>query len=198
MKTRVGIIGGTGYTGVELLRLLLLHPEVEVTAITSQKYAGLPIDQVFPSLTERLQLKCEELSIDQIAEKVDFIFAAVPHKTAMETVPLFYQRGKRVVDLSADFRLRDPAVYERWYHKAYLPGVTVRVRLWIAGASPGGDPKSQDRWKSRMLSHRRTDSADSSPEARDHFFREHHRRFEIGREWCRKGCCIRVSLLRGE
>jgi N-acetyl-gamma-glutamyl-phosphate reductase len=121
MKTRVGIIGGTGYTGVELLRLLLLHPEVEVTAITSQKYAGLPIDQVFPSLTGRLQLKCEELSIEQIAEKVDFIFAAVPHKTAMETVPLFYQRGKRVVDLSADFRLRDPSVYERWYLKHLCP-----------------------------------------------------------------------------
>ena len=124
MKTRVGIIGGTGYTGVELLRLLLLHPEVEVTAITSQKYAGLPIDQVFPSLTGRFQLKCEELSVDQIAEKVDFIFAAVPHKTAMETVPLFYRQGKRVVDLSADFRLQDPAVYERWYREAYLPGVT--------------------------------------------------------------------------
>ena len=121
MKTRVGIIGGTGYTGVELLRLLLLHPQVEVTAITSQKYAGLPIDQVFPSLTGRLQLKCEELSIEQIAEKVDFIFAAVPHKTAMETVPLFYQREKRVVDLSADFRLRDPSVYERWYQKHTCP-----------------------------------------------------------------------------
>jgi N-acetyl-gamma-glutamyl-phosphate reductase len=121
MKTRIGIIGGTGYTGVELLRLLLLHPEVEVTAITSQKYAGLPIDQVFPSLTGRLQLKCEELSIEQIAEKVDFIFAAVPHKTAMETVPLFYRRGKRVVDLSADFRLRDPSVYERWYQKHTCP-----------------------------------------------------------------------------
>jgi len=121
MKTRVGIIGGTGYTGVELLRLLLLHPEVEVTAITSQKYAGLPIDQVFPSLTQRLRLKCEELSVDQIAEKVDFIFAAVPHKTAMETVPLFYQRGKKVVDLSADFRLKDPTVYERWYFKHLCP-----------------------------------------------------------------------------
>ena len=121
MKTRIGIIGGTGYTGVELLRLLLLHPEVEVTAITSQKYAGLPIDQVFPSLTGRLQLKCEELSVEQIAGKVDFIFAAVPHKTAMETVPLFFRMGKRVVDLSADFRLRDPAVYERWYQKHTCP-----------------------------------------------------------------------------
>ena len=106
MKTRLGIIGATGYTGLELLRLLLLHPEVEVTALTSQKYAGIPIDQVFPSLMKHLQLKCEELSIEQISKKTDFIFTAVPHKTAMETIPPFYKEGKRVVDLSADFRLK--------------------------------------------------------------------------------------------
>ncbi len=117
MKTKVGIIGATGYTGVELLRLLLHHPEVEVTALTSQKYAGTPIDQAFPSLMKHLQVKCEELSIDQISKKTDFIFTAVPHKTAMETVPLFYQKGKRIVDLSADFRFKDPAVYEKWYQK---------------------------------------------------------------------------------
>jgi len=121
MKTKVGIIGATGYTGVELLRLLLHHPEVEVTALTSQKYAGLPIDQVFPSLMKYLQLKCEELNLDQVSRKTDFIFTAVPHKTAMETVPSFVQRGKRVVDLSADFRLQDPAVYERWYQKHTAP-----------------------------------------------------------------------------
>jgi N-acetyl-gamma-glutamyl-phosphate reductase len=117
VKTRVGIVGATGYTGVELLRLLVQHPEVEVTVLTSQKYAGVPIDQVFPSLTGRLQIKCEELTIDLISQKTDFIFTAVPHKTAMETVPLFYQKGKRVVDLSADFRIKDPEVYERWYQK---------------------------------------------------------------------------------
>src|SRR4030042_4444572 len=114
MKTRVGVIGATGYTWVELLRLLLLHPEVEVTALTSQKYAGVPIDQAFPSLIKHLQLKCEELSVDQISKKTDFIFAAVPHKTAMQTVPLFYRQGKKVVDLSADFRFKDPGVDEHW------------------------------------------------------------------------------------
>src|SRR4030043_240607 len=121
MKTKVGIIGATGYTGVELLRLLLHHPEVEVTALTSQKYAGLPIDQVFPSVMKYLQLKCEELNLDQVSKKTDFIFTAVPHKTAMETVPPFVQRGKKVVDLSADFRFQDPAVYERWYQKHTAP-----------------------------------------------------------------------------
>jgi N-acetyl-gamma-glutamyl-phosphate reductase len=117
MKTRVGIIGATGYTGVELLRLLLHHPQVEVAALTSQKYAGMPIDLVFPSLMKHLPLKCEELSVDQISKKTDFVFTAVPHKTAMEVVPLFHRQGKRIVDLSADFRFRNAAVYEKWYQK---------------------------------------------------------------------------------
>jgi N-acetyl-gamma-glutamyl-phosphate reductase len=117
MKTRVGIIGATGYTGEELLRLLLRHPQVEVTALTSQKYAGVSIDQVFPSLMKSLRLKCEELAVDQISKKADFIFTAVPHKTAMEVVPLFHRQGKRIVDLSADFRFKDAGVYERWYQK---------------------------------------------------------------------------------
>ena len=121
MKTRRGIVGATGYTGVELLRLLLLHPEIEITALTSQKYAGMPIDQVFPSLTGCLDLKCEELSMDRVAAKTDFVFTAVPHKTAMETVPSFYHAGMRVVDLSADFRFQDAAVYEKWYQKHTCP-----------------------------------------------------------------------------
>jgi N-acetyl-gamma-glutamyl-phosphate reductase len=117
MKTKVGIIGATGYTGLELLRFLIHHPEIEIMALTSQKYAGVEIDKVFPALTNRLQIKCEELSPERISEKTDLIFTAVPHKTAMETVPLFHRLGKKVVDLSADFRLRDPAIYERWYQK---------------------------------------------------------------------------------
>lgn len=115
MKIRVAVIGATGYTGLELLRLLLRHPEVEVTALTSQKYAGIPIDQVFPSLMKNLPLRCEELNPDQISKKADFVFTAVPHKTAMEIVPLFHQKGKRVVDLSADFRFKDAGLYEKWY-----------------------------------------------------------------------------------
>jgi N-acetyl-gamma-glutamyl-phosphate reductase len=121
VKTKIGIIGATGYTGQELLRFLLHHPEVEVTVLTSQKYAGVEIDRVFPTLMNHLQLKCEELSFDQISKKADFIFTAVPHKTAMETVPPFYREGKRVVDLSADFRFQDTAVYERWYQKHTCP-----------------------------------------------------------------------------
>ncbi len=117
MKTRVGIIGATGYTGLELLRFLIHHPKIEITALTSQKYAGIEIGQVFPALTNQIQIKCEELSAERISEKTDFLFTAVPHKTAMEIVPKFYRKGKRIVDLSADFRLKDANIYEKWYQK---------------------------------------------------------------------------------
>ncbi|MGZ3559965.1 MAG: N-acetyl-gamma-glutamyl-phosphate reductase [Thermodesulfobacteriota bacterium] len=117
MKTKVGIIGATGYTGLELLRFLIHHPQVEITALTSQKYAGVEIGQVFPALANQIQIKCEELSAERISEKADFLFTAVPHKTAMEIVPVFYRKGKRIVDLSADFRLKDANIYEKWYQK---------------------------------------------------------------------------------
>ncbi len=121
MKAKIGIIGATGYTGLELLRFLIHHPEVEITALTSQKYAGVSIGQVFPSLTDQIQVKCEELSAQRIAEKTDFLFTAVPHKTAMEIVPVFYRKGKRIVDLSADFRLKEASIYEKWYQKHTAP-----------------------------------------------------------------------------
>lgn len=75
------------------------------------------MDQVFPSLMKHLPLKCEELNVEQISKKTDFVFTAVPHKTAMEVVPLFHRQGKKIVDLSADFRFRNAAVYEKWYQK---------------------------------------------------------------------------------
>lgn len=117
MKTKVGIIGATGYTGLELLRLLIHHPEIEITALTSQKYVGVEIAKVFPTLSHHIQAKCEELSYKRISDKTDLLFTAVPHKTAMEIVPQFYRQEKRVVDLSADFRLRDANLYEKWYQK---------------------------------------------------------------------------------
>lgn len=113
----VGIIGATGYTGMELLRLLLHHPRVRVSVLTSRKYEGLTIDKVFPALRGHIDLVCEPLDFDRIAERSDFVFTAVPHKTAMQVVPHFHSRGKRVVDLSADFRFTDPRIYEKWYQR---------------------------------------------------------------------------------
>lgn len=118
---RVAIIGASGYTGVELARILCNHPEFELTAATSRQYAGKPLSEVFPNLLGKTDLICQNLTIDELCEQADLFFAAVPHKTAMDLVPQLLQAGKKVVDLSADFRLRDVAVYEEWYQEHSSP-----------------------------------------------------------------------------
>ncbi len=117
----VGIIGASGYTGVELARILSVHPEVRLTVATSRQYAGKPLSAVFPNLRKRVDLLCEDLTPEQLADRADFFFAAVPHKTAMALVPTLLAAGKKVVDLSADFRIRDAAVYEQWYQPHTCP-----------------------------------------------------------------------------
>lgn len=113
--TRVAIVGASGYTGVELARILCNHPKVELTAVTSRQYAGIPLAEVFPNLRSKVSLVCENLSIQELCDRSDVVFTAVPHKTAMDLVPQLLAAGKKVIDLSADFRLRDVAVYEEWY-----------------------------------------------------------------------------------
>lgn len=113
----VAIIGASGYTGVELARILCNHQDIQLTAATSRQYAGQPLAQVFPSLRHKTDLICENLTTEELCAKADLFFTAVPHKTAMDIVPNLLAAGKKVVDLSADFRLRDVAVYEEWYQK---------------------------------------------------------------------------------
>jgi N-acetyl-gamma-glutamyl-phosphate reductase len=112
---RAAIVGSTGYTGFELVSLLRYHPQVELTVLTSQSYIGQPISHVFPALRGVCSLVCEALNPESLVARADVIFVALPHKQAMEVVPGFIQAGKKVVDLSADFRFRDAAVYEAWY-----------------------------------------------------------------------------------
>jgi N-acetyl-gamma-glutamyl-phosphate reductase len=111
----VGIIGASGYTGAELARILYNHPEVRITAATSRQNAGRSLSEIFPSLRGKVDIICENLPVVELCEKADFFFTAVPHKTAMDLVPHLLAAGKKVVDLSADFRLRDVLVYEEWY-----------------------------------------------------------------------------------
>jgi N-acetyl-gamma-glutamyl-phosphate reductase len=113
----VAIIGASGYTGAELARILCNHPDTRLTAATSRQYAGQPLSQVFPNLRHKTELICENLSAEELCARADLFFTAVPHKTAMDIVPNLLAAGKKVVDLSADFRLRDVAVYEEWYQK---------------------------------------------------------------------------------
>lgn len=118
---RVAVAGASGYTGAELLRLLALHPEVEICSVTSRQHEGLPINRVFPSLSGFCDLTCEPLDVDAIAARVDLVFTALPHKSAMDVVPGFLKAGCRVVDLSADYRLHDQAIYEQWYQAHTSP-----------------------------------------------------------------------------
>jgi len=115
VAVRAAIVGSTGYTGFELVSLLQYHPEVQVTALTSQSYVGQPISQVFPALRGVCSLVCEALSPESLVARADVIFVALPHRQAMDVVPGFIRAGRKVVDLSADFRFRDVAVYEEWY-----------------------------------------------------------------------------------
>ncbi|RMG35185.1 MAG: N-acetyl-gamma-glutamyl-phosphate reductase [Gammaproteobacteria bacterium] len=111
---KVGIVGGTGYTGVELLRLLATHPGVELRAITSRSEAGRPVSELFESLRGHVDLVFSEPEPERLAE-CDLVFFATPNGTAMKMVPQLLEAGVRVIDLAADFRLRDPAVWEQWY-----------------------------------------------------------------------------------
>lgn len=118
---KVAIVGASGYTGVELIRLLLNHPQIEITCVTSRQNAGTSISSVFPSLLGRIDLQFDPVDLDLIIQKSEFVFTALPHKAAMAVVPDLLNAGKKVVDLSADYRLHDVKVYETWYDKHTSP-----------------------------------------------------------------------------
>ncbi len=120
-KTRVAIVGASGYTGVELLRILKLHPNVEVTVVTSRQNQGKRVEELFPSLHAYPDLRFSMPDMEEICEKADVVFTAVPHQTAMSVVPPLIEAGLKVIDLSADFRIRDQAVYEEWYQAHSAP-----------------------------------------------------------------------------
>ncbi|EXI65488.1 MAG: N-acetyl-gamma-glutamyl-phosphate reductase [Candidatus Accumulibacter adjunctus] len=111
---RVGIVGGTGYTGVELLRLLARHPEVQIASITSRGDAGTDVAQMFPNLRGRLRLRFEDPAKANL-KSCDIVFFATPNGVAMEQAPALLDAGVRIIDLAADYRIRDVADWSRWY-----------------------------------------------------------------------------------
>ncbi|MBF6058326.1 MULTISPECIES: N-acetyl-gamma-glutamyl-phosphate reductase [Thiomicrorhabdus] len=113
-RIQVGIVGGTGYTGVELLRLLANHPAVEVKAITSRSEAGLAVADMFPNLRGIYDLAFSEPKLD-VLSKCDVVFFATPHGVAMNMTPELIEAGVKVIDLAADFRIEDMDVWESWY-----------------------------------------------------------------------------------
>ncbi|MDR7015434.1 N-acetyl-gamma-glutamyl-phosphate reductase [Acinetobacter sp. 3657] len=110
----VGIVGGTGYTGVELLRLLLRHSQVQVSILTSRTEAGKRVADMFPSLRGHTELKFSDLDLDQL-KQCDVVFFATPHGVAMQHAEALVAAGTKVIDLAADFRLQNLAQFEKWY-----------------------------------------------------------------------------------
>lgn len=112
---RVGIVGATGYAGAELVRILLGHPDVKITIVTSRQYAGVSFSEVYPSMKGIMDTPCEEYHIDRLINQADVVFTALPHKLPMAFVPELIKNNMKVIDLSADFRFRNISVYEKHY-----------------------------------------------------------------------------------
>lgn len=119
--TRVCIVGATGYTGAELVRIIAGHPQVELSLLTSRNYAAERFAAVYPAMAGVVDLTCEAYDVDRVCESADFIFTALPHKLPMDIVPELLRRNKRVIDLSADFRFQDVSQYEAAYQEHSAP-----------------------------------------------------------------------------
>ncbi|NLL07244.1 MAG: N-acetyl-gamma-glutamyl-phosphate reductase [Clostridiaceae bacterium] len=112
----VGIIGATGYVGIEIVRLLQNHPEINITSVISQSFVGKKISDVYPNLRNVFDMECEGLDIDRISEKADIFITALPHGVSKEVIPKLVEKNKRIIDHSGDFRYKCVEVYEKWYN----------------------------------------------------------------------------------
>jgi N-acetyl-gamma-glutamyl-phosphate reductase len=145
---KVSIIGATGYTGEELLRILAGHPAVELVSITSESQTGEYIDNIYPHFTRFYHKKLASITeVDEIAAASDAVFIALPHGHAMEAGKKIVAHGAKVIDMGADYRFRDPAVYEKWYKVAHthagsgaVYGLTELYRDKVRAASIVGNP----------------------------------------------------------
>jgi len=117
--TAVSVMGGSGYVGGELLRLLASHPDSELQLVTSRRYASVPVHRVHPNLRGVLNLTFQEESLEAVAAKSEVVFTALPHGKSLSVVPELLDRGVKVIDLAADFRLKDPLAYKEYYGFAH-------------------------------------------------------------------------------
>lgn len=113
--TRIAILGATGYTAVELIKILLRHPQAEIVAVTSRQEGNPHIAMIHPSLTNRLDLRLENLSPAEVASRAECVFSCLPHGASAAVIPALLDAGCRVVDFSADYRLQSAAVFQEWY-----------------------------------------------------------------------------------
>jgi N-acetyl-gamma-glutamyl-phosphate reductase len=146
--TRVAVVGATGYAGAELVRILTIHPEVELTVLTSRQYAGTRFDAIYPGMATLTDLVCEPFDTEAIGARADVVFLALPHKLPMEIAPSLLDAAVRVIDLSADFRFASRERYEAVYQPHAAPellssavyGLSELFREQIAAADLVGNP----------------------------------------------------------
>ncbi len=115
----VGIAGATGYTGEELIAILLRHPEVRITNVSASADRLKPISEIIPKFSGRIGLMCNKLNVDALIDDCDLVFLALPHTVSMDFVPKLLKAGKRVIDLSADYRFKDTDIYEQYYQVSH-------------------------------------------------------------------------------
>src|ERR1043166_172677 len=147
-KVRVAVLGASGYAGIETVRILLQHPRVDLALVTSHQYVGKRVSDLYPGLSGKCDMVLEDIDAEKIAAESDFSFTALPHETSTTVVASLLERGQRVIDLSADFRLHDAESYRRWYREhqrpEFLPqaiyGLTEIHREKIAAASLVANP----------------------------------------------------------
>jgi N-acetyl-gamma-glutamyl-phosphate reductase len=168
---RIGIVGARGFTGAELLRLGLRHPQYEISYVTSESQAGQPIAAAFPSLRGATALRFSAFDPREAAAAADAFFFALPDGEAMKTAPALLGQGKKVVDLSGDFRVKDRATYEQWYRREHLspqllseavygmPELHPEVRQARLAANPGCYPTAILLALAPLLASRRIDPA---------------------------------------
>ncbi len=126
----VGIVGVTGYTGQELIRVLLRHPGVRIAGLFSKSSYGKPIQEIFPEFASRLDLVCAKPDIKDISAKCDLVFLALPHTTSMKLVPKLLKAGKKVIDLSADYRLKDVNTYAKFYEVKHQDALGLKEAVY--------------------------------------------------------------------
>ncbi len=147
--TRIAILGATGYTALELIKLLLRHPEAEIVAATSRQEGNPPVAMVHPSLNRRIDLNLEDLTPQEVVARAECVFSCLPHGASASVIPALLDGGCRVVDFSADYRLNDPEVFARWYGEKHhdpqrlgkvVYGLPELFRQQIVGANLVANP----------------------------------------------------------
>ena len=159
---KVSIVGATGYVGLELVRLLSRHPQVELVYLSSQSYEGQDIAELYPSLKGTLSHELVALDVEKFARDSDVVFTSLPHGASDVVIPALYEAGVKVIDMSGDFRYDDEKVYEKWYH-AQPPRPAGRVGVRPARAPSrrrqGCEPRGQPGLLHHLLHPRRCAAA---------------------------------------